>query len=276
MTVDFDRNGMRLLDMHAHPASFLEERFEQELTLRKKHGILTCFSAGTPEEYRFLQAYGGRKEILCSFGIHPWNSDRYRPEDCREQFENCRIIGEIGMDSLWTDIDLSVQRKVFEQQLQIAADLNKPIVLHTKDQEEEIAEMIRDFPAPVLVHWYSGSLKHLEKYLQKNCFFTIGPDIGTVLERAQSSGQEMEKRERYLYMLREIPGNRLFTETDGISAVAWAKGAEQLPTEEIPAVLRESMGCLSAEKKTSEEELRRQMLGGLEMFLGRNTDGPPK
>lgn len=40
------------------------------------------------------------------------------------------------MDSVWCDVDLKIQKEVFEKQLQFAQALNKPVILHTKGQEK--------------------------------------------------------------------------------------------------------------------------------------------
>lgn len=40
------------------------------------------------------------------------------------------------MDSVWCDVDLKIQKEVFEKQLQLAQALNKPVILHTKGQEK--------------------------------------------------------------------------------------------------------------------------------------------
>ena len=148
-----------LTDSHAHICSYGDlEMAVKEIKYRKTNGIFTCFSTGTPEQWqdmqRILQAAGaGEEEAEISFGIHPWYADQWNPRDWMDIYQSCRIIGEIGMDSLWCQVPLKRQQEVLEEQLQMAADLRKPVVLHTKDCEAEIAEIIKGFPCPVLVHW---------------------------------------------------------------------------------------------------------------------------
>ncbi len=206
-----------------------------------------------------------------SFGIHPWYSDRFDPRDCREYFEACPIIGEIGMDSVWCEVPLDVQRRAFAQQLELAAELGKPVVLHTKGQERQIVEMIRDFPGKVCVHWYSGSEADFEKFLETDCYFTLGPDLaeryalqedtelwsgGTAVSLA---GQNEMAHSTALYrrMLREIPAERLFLETDGLSSIAWMRGQgiSAVSFGEIREVLERNMKCLAQEKQMRPEQL---------------------
>ncbi|MDO5344932.1 MAG: TatD family hydrolase [Lachnospiraceae bacterium] len=264
---------MRMIDMHAHlsclekypMADFSGREWElaaaegaEELNFRRQAGIVTCFSAGTPWEWEAMQQFGEREEILISFGIHPWYADRYRMEDCREYFDHCDFIGEIGMDSVWCEVPLSVQKRLLEKELQLAAELGKPVLLHTKGEEARIGEMIRDFPGKVCVHWYSGSETDLEKYLEKGCYFTLGPDTARLFR---------QKDQVRCRMLEDIPANRLFVETDGMDAAAWAEGADCLDLQELPQILERNMECAAVQKKVSPERQRWQMYANLREFL---------
>lgn len=260
-----DLDFICMLDMHAHLLCLSEEYrgrltkqelsalAMQELAARREYGIDTVFSCGTPQEWEFIQKCLVQSEtakqngsFMLSFGIHPWYSDRFDPQDCRELFMASPIVGEIGMDSVWCEVPLAVQRRVFAQQLEIAAELKKPIVLHTKGQERQIAEMIRDFPGKGCVHWYSGGETEFEKFLEAGCYFTLGPDL------AENFTPLYER------MLREIPADRLFLETDGLSSIAWMRGQkmESVSFRDIPEVLEKNLELVAREKQMRTEELR--------------------
>ena len=173
-----------MIDMHAHLAcleggesscsagkageyasAFLEEKREEareELDLRESLGITTCFSSGTPFQWQVLERYRDRTSVLRSFGIHPWYAHQYDPDLYAEYFRQCDVVGEIGMDSVWCEVPLDIQKKRLERQLQIAADLHRPVILHTKGQEAAIAGMLADFPEKICIHWYSGDEKGLD------------------------------------------------------------------------------------------------------------------
>lgn len=251
-----------MIDMHAHLACFTEGyeeiRGETELDFRLKNGITTCFSAGTPSEWQVMEGFRSRREIIVSFGIHPWHSGRYQVEECREYLELCGFVGEIGMDSVWCEVPLKLQQRRLEEQLQIAADLGKPVLLHTKGQEEKIADIIKGFPGSVCVHWYSGSKSGFEKFLEQDCYFTLGPDTAMVWG---------ENRSLIGTMVREIPADRLFLETDGLPAIAWAKGVEHIKMEEIPAVLKHSLEYTAVAKGWKQKALACQIRENLERWL---------
>lgn len=265
---------MRVLDMHAHLSALSGEYAEAllkaarsrgekiepkqlgkyELEFRKKSGIATCLSAGTPEEWEQLKEYTDRRELLLSFGIHPWYADQYEPLQYLELFAHSDVVGEIGMDCAWCDVSLQRQQKNLEQQLQIAADLGKPVVLHTKGQEQEITEILKGFPNPILIHWYSGDLETFEKFLDMDCYFTLGPDLSL-------------NDPLYSVMLGEVGIDRLFMETDGLSAVAWAKQMEFLDFPVLPSVLENNMALVAEQKEITVEMLHRKMTENLRRFL---------
>lgn len=273
-----------------------EDCARMELDLRRTNGILTCFSAGTPGEWERLLPFRGQPELRLSFGVHPWYADQYTVEECLDCLKDCDLIGEIGMDSVWCGVPLDIQQKQLERQLQAAADQKKAVLLHTKGCEARIADIVKGFPGRICVHWYSGSLKDLEAFLKQDCYFTLGPDLAPILNtdltlaRGRSeelraddretladaddlaklragSGETRQKEELYRRMLREIPLERMFVETDGISAVAWARGEERLPLAEIPRVLRQSMETVSRARRIPLEALGARMRENLREFL---------
>lgn len=261
---------MRVLDMHAHLSALSgeyagkllaaavkrgellmqEQLGRYELEFRKKAGIATCLSAGTPQEWACLEKFADRKELLFSFGIHPWYADQYEPQAYLELFEQCDIVGEIGMDNVWCDVPLPRQRKNLEEQMQIASDLHKPMILHTKGQEREIWEMLKGFSYPILIHWYSGDVDVFEKFLDLDCYFTLVPDLAL-------------ENPLYALMLREVGADRLFVETDGLSAVAWAKQVEFLDFPMLPPILEKNMALAAECKNRTAEALHRQMTENL-------------
>lgn len=287
---------MGMLDMHAHLSCLsgeyarlllgnkdatqeeLNDLGKKETDLRKQHNITTCFSCTTPGEWEYMQRFFGEKQVLLSFGIHPWYAERFIPKDWMTYLESCKIIGEIGMDSVWCEVPLGVQKQVFKAQLQIAEDLQKPVILHTKGQEKEIADMLEGFTQKVCVHWYSGDIETFERFLDMDSYFTLGPDFARVCSASEAAPnkktsdseeqtEQAQKQELYKYMLKKIPLNRLFLETDGLSAVAWARNTDVLPIEEIPAVLTENLVYLANKKEIPPEKLQGILNDNLIRFL---------
>ena len=188
----------------------------------------TLFCGTDPESAARILALRGQN-VLVSCGAHPWQAERVTLDDMRPSIRQCAALGEIGLDSVWTDVDMDVQRRAFTAQLDLAQRLGLPVILHTKGMEAEIAETIRPFAVPKLVHWYSCG-KHLDDYLEQDCYFTVGPDY------AMNPAVEA--------VLRSDPPDRILTETDGLEAVEWALG-RTVGVEALEGVIRGELRAIA-------------------------------
>lgn len=206
---------MIVFDAHAHLGS------DAELTIRREAGVRTVFSCGNPQQARQAEAVCRANSLFTmTAGIHPWYAQTASLSDMAPFMERAAMVGEIGMDCVWCDVPLSVQRAQFTRQLDWAQAHGKGIVLHTKGCEREIAERVQGFPHPIVVHWYSGGEEALADFLRMDCYFTIGPDVpANVAQR--------------------VPDERILFETDGMDAVRWALG--DIATDELPRVLERSV-----------------------------------
>ncbi len=213
-----------LYDAHAHLGT------EDERRERAEKGIVTLLCGTCFQEIRKIEQLAGADGRLPSwliptYGLHPWHADKEQVEEFLPVLEQCSIIGEIGMDSVWCSVPLDIQEKVFVLQLEYASKAGKPVILHTKGQEEQIARLISRFPNTYLVHWYSAEYG-LADYLKLDCYYTIGPDVwwNPAVRRTAS----------------QVPLDRLLIETDGLGAVSWAN--------EAGGRYAEASGALSVEK----------------------------
>lgn len=83
-------------------------------------------------------------------GVHPHDAEKYTQETgdkIRTHALNERIvaIGEIGLDYFYDNADRAIQRQVFHEQLQIAADLDLPVVIHSRDADDDTIEILKRF-----------------------------------------------------------------------------------------------------------------------------------
>ena len=204
-----------LCDAHTHPGEAAEwlERLE--------NGIISLICASTPPEAEALFTHLKRIEgsdserngnsrpscLIPTTGLHPWHADKYSVSDMERFIRACPVIGEIGMDSVWCGVPLSVQERVFRRQLALAVTLRRPVILHTKGQEARIARILREYPNTYLVHWYSCE-DCLEDYIRLGCYISVGPDVwwNPAVQHAAKAA----------------PADRILIETDGMAAVSWA------------------------------------------------------
>ena len=131
-------------------------------------------------------------------GIHPWNAEkpRYQPD-----YANCDIVGETGLDYC-VPVSREAQRELFEEQLQIAAEMDKPVVIHSVKATEEVLRILAKYPMirRVVFHGFIGSKEQVQRAIDQGYYISFG-------ERTFNSPKTIEA-------LRSTPLSSLFVETD--------------------------------------------------------------
>lgn len=98
-------------------------------------------------------------------GIHPHDANDYNDDvDSRIRenalHEKVLAVGEIGLDYYYDHSDRAKQRTAFERQLQIAIDLDMPIVVHTRDADEDMRSIlqnfVKDMPKRGVIHSFTS------------------------------------------------------------------------------------------------------------------------
>jgi len=83
-------------------------------------------------------------------GIHPHEAETYTDEveqEIRSHAGDDKIVavGEIGLDYFYDNADRQVQRDVFRRQLQIACDIDRPVVIHSREADEDTITILQEF-----------------------------------------------------------------------------------------------------------------------------------
>lgn len=142
-------------------------------------------------------------------GLHPTSVDARWQEELSllEKYADKKIwaIGEIGMDCYWSREFVKEQEEVFRTQLEMAARLELPVIIHSRESTELIINILKDcrsLNVRGVFHAFSGSLETFME-LQRIGDWYIG--IGGVLTYKKASIAETVK---------EIPLERILLETD--------------------------------------------------------------
>ena len=231
-------------DAHFH----LSDALYETLRTTRTPGIANAASA---EEFDRLSRLSRGAAFTVSAGIHPWYADRVTFDEFLPTLERAAVIGEIGLDRIWCETDVTIQRERFLRQLEYAAEKGKPVVCHTKAAEAECAELIARFPNTYLIHWYS-CLDHLETFIGLGCYFSIGPSVG--IDPAVTRTAE------------RVPLDRILFESDGIDAIAWAFNTDASSVD-YTATMRRTLQVTAELRGIGTEELEQQADGNLRRFL---------
>ena len=156
-----------LFDTHAHmdDHAFDEDR-QALLSSFPGQGIALVMNPGCSlfssrnvdkltQEYDFL--YG-------AVGSHPDVADEVSEAVLEEYRTICKqnpkikAIGEIGLDYHYEDIPREIQQKAFRMQMELARELNLPVIVHERDAHEDGMKIVEEFPeVKGVFHCYSGS-----------------------------------------------------------------------------------------------------------------------
>ena len=156
-----------LFDTHAHmdDRAFDEDR-ETLLSQLPDRGIGLLMNPGCSlASSRNATALAKQYDyIYAAVGSHPDAADEVTPEVLEEYRELCRknekirAIGEIGLDYHYEDIPRDIQKKAFRLQMELARELDMPVIVHERDAHEDGMNMVRQFRnVQGVFHCYSGS-----------------------------------------------------------------------------------------------------------------------
>lgn len=119
-----------------------------------------------PEDFAARKAlFAHRAEVFFLLGIHPCDGMQCTPDalDAMRaafaQEPRLRAVGEIGLDFHWQDCPKELQYKAFTEQLALARSLDKPVVIHCREAEEEMLAVLEAqgmSGRPLLWHCFGG------------------------------------------------------------------------------------------------------------------------
>lgn len=131
-----------------------------------EHGVqlamnVGCSLASSHDAIALAETY---PHIFAAVGSHPDSADEVNDEVIEEYRKLCKLhpkvkaIGEIGLDYYYEDIPRDVQKKAFIAQMELAKELDMPVVVHERDAHDDGMTIIKQFPTVKGVfHCYSGS-----------------------------------------------------------------------------------------------------------------------
>ena len=146
--------------------------------------------------------------VYAAVGFHPEELDKYSPEDYKEicsmaRHPKCVAIGEIGLDYYWDASHKEEQKELFRRQIELALELDKPVIIHDREAHGDCLEIVRDYPGlRGVFHCYSGSAEMAKELLKLGWY--LGFDGPITYKNARKA----------LEVLELCPRDRMLMETD--------------------------------------------------------------
>lgn len=199
---------MTLFDTHAH---YDDEAFDADRdTVLSTFDGLVIDPGCTLESSRAAVALANRHpHVYAAVGIHPENCGGFLTEHLDELRRLARqskvvAIGEIGLDYYWAENPpREFQRQVFRAQLELALELDLPVIIHDREAHGDSLAIVKEYPAlRGVFHCYSGSVEMAKELLDRGWY--LGFDGPVTYKNARRTVEVAEM----------IPIDRILVETD--------------------------------------------------------------
>jgi len=183
-------------DTHCHLYKEYYDNLEEILNTAKENQINRYIVAGCDDisNKEVIELVNKYDNVYGNIGIHPENVDEYKDSDIeyiKNNLNNKKIIGigEIGLDYHYTKENKENQIKLFETQLQIAQDLDIPVVIHSREATQDTIDTLKKYKVKGVIHSFSGSLEVAKIYIKMG--FVLG--INGVITFKNSNLKEVVK-----------------------------------------------------------------------------------
>lgn len=210
---DIPRFTHPIIETHCHLDYLEPEALEQELREARSVGVERIVTiAVSPDNLDTVRQLAAQQpNVFCTQGVHPHEAEHYSAETAERirsgaQHASVVAIGEIGLDYFYDHADRAVQRRVFAGQLQIAAEQQLPVVIHSRDADEDmraiLTEHLPELTERGVIHSFSSGLALAEFALESG--FMLGFNGMVTFNRADNVREAVSI----------TPLDRLLLETD--------------------------------------------------------------
>ncbi|RJO62857.1 MAG: TatD family deoxyribonuclease [Dehalococcoidia bacterium] len=212
------QKAIRLIDSHAHlDMSRFDADRDVVIQRATQAGVTSIINVGidlasSQKAIEMAQRY---PTVLAAVGIHPQEVKNISENEIGALADLARkpevvAIGEIGLDFYRDYAPHEQQIKALKWQLALADEMQLPAIIHCRQAEKEILEVLTDWRArhssstksAGVIHCFNGTLKLAENYLNLGFYISLGAYIGYPSSRA------------FREVVKQLPTDRLLTETD--------------------------------------------------------------
>ncbi|HRK01192.1 MAG TPA: TatD family hydrolase [Oligoflexia bacterium] len=203
-------------DTHAHLNYEYPVSRDEYVRLADEQGVKTILTVGAdPADFPSLEEIAHQFDhVFFSVGVHPHESSKYNDQVESDILRlakdpKCLAIGEIGLDYYYDHSPQDIQARVFERQLELAVRLQKPVIIHTRDAEQNTLAILREYVAktslknrPGVIHCFSGTAPFAQACLEMGFFISFSGIV------------TFKKAEDLRTIASTVPLDRILLETD--------------------------------------------------------------
>jgi TatD DNase family protein len=258
---------MQYFDTHAHLGLIVDDPIEQLIVIQVARQTSVNRIVSICNSLRdFVQVYENLKSavnVYHAVGVSPSEvqnpgKDWLQTIEQSVQLPRVVAIGEIGLDYYRKFGDKKSQIELFITQLDLAAKLNMPVVIHNRDAGHDVLDILRDRlpPRGGVLHCYSENAEYAKKALELNLYFSFAGNL--TYRNARNLHETIDV----------LPLDRILIESESPFMVpADYRGKRNMP-KYLPITARFLAGLLDAD----EEEVAAQLWENSNKFFGLPND----
>jgi TatD DNase family protein len=194
---------------HVHGAEFDADR-DLALGRARSAGVEVCVAIGTDaaDSRRAVELAGTHPEVFASVGVHPHETAGLTAHGLEElarlaASERVVAFGEVGLDYYYEHSPPDVQRARFADQIDLAARLGLPLVIHTRDAWDDTFRILDEHRHQGGVfHCFTGGREHAEQAIGRGFFVSFSGIV------------TFHKAQALQAVARDVPLDRVLIETD--------------------------------------------------------------
>ncbi|MCX7829868.1 MAG: TatD family hydrolase [Acidobacteria bacterium] len=244
-----------IFDTHCHLAMDDFEKDLDNVVLRAEENSVLMLSVGTsPLDWQKTIDIKDKYEIPIALGFSPHDAKLMNSESIallRELLKSACAVGETGLDYHYFISSQNEQLTAFESHIQIAEEINLPLIVHSRDSFEDTLTCLKGVKVPVVIHCFTYGAEEAEKFVKEGFFISF------------SGISTFKNAENIREAARIVPEDRILVETDApyLSPLPYrGKRCE-------PLFVKETASFLARFFKKDEEQFFRQTLeNGLNFF----------
>ena len=204
--------GTMIFETHAH---YDDEQFdldrEELLSSMPEQGVGTIVNVSATYESceRVVELVKRYSFMYAAVGIHPDEVGSLNEERFQQMKELCKqekvvAVGEIGLDYYWDNESHDVQKEWFVRQLDLARELNLPVLIHSREAAADTRESMKEHGQGLrgVIHCYSYSKEQAKEYVKMGYYIGVGGVV--TFKNARKLKETVE----------EIPLTSIVLETD--------------------------------------------------------------
>lgn len=180
---------MRLIDIHAHLTREWFDDIDDVISRAKENNVdrIVCSAYNLSSSKQAIELAKRYNGIFANVGLHPENVEEIEGferglddylNQMRSLFKNNKVVavGEIGLDYHFRSDDKQLQKEAFTKQIELANELDLPVVVHSRDAMGDTIEILQKLTPrkESLLHCYSGSVESAKILMKLGFSFSFG------------------------------------------------------------------------------------------------------